>query len=71
MEESLLLVELMELYDATVERSSRMIRAMGQMMGAMSGGSMYGAENENVVVYGEEDIQQLPFGLGYETTSEA
>jgi hypothetical protein len=69
MEESLLLIELMELYDNTIERQSRMINALGQMFGGVSGmhsAGAYGSENNNVVVYGEEDINQLPFGLGYE-----
>lgn len=67
MEESLLLVELMELYDNTIERQSRLINSLAQMMGgAPSAGSHYGSENNNVVVYGEDDINRLPFGLGYE-----
>lgn len=72
LEESLLLVELLELYDTTVERQTRTIQALGTMMGASFGGGYApGSENNTVVVYGEEDVTQLPFGLGYETTGEA
>lgn len=45
---------------------------MGAMMGASVGGSYSsGSENNTVVVYGEEDIGKVPFGLGYETAGEA
>lgn len=71
LEESLLLVELLELYDTTVERQTRLIQSMGAMMGASFGGySDGGTENNTVVVYGEEDMNQVPFGLGYEVISE-
>lgn len=59
----------MELYDNTIERQSRLANTIAQMFGASNGASTtssYGSENNNVVVYGEEDIHQLPFGLGYE-----
>lgn len=69
MEESLLLIELMELYENTIERQSRVAKTIAQMFGGMGGSSShssYGSENNTVVVYGEEDINQVPFGLGYE-----
>lgn len=72
LEESLLLIELLELYDTTVERQTRLIQSMGAMMGASFGGSYSGgSENNTVVVYGEEDIGKVPFGLGYEVAGEA
>ena len=39
---------------------------MATMMGGGSSGSIDSNTN-NVVVYGEEDIARVPFGLGYET----
>lgn len=67
MEESLILQELLELYDATTVRQTRMIEAMGSMMGGMfvGGGSVdSGSDNNTVVLYGEEDKKYLPKGLG-------
>lgn len=72
LEESLLLVELLELYDTTIERQTRLIQSLGTMFGASFGGTVSsGTENNTVVVYGEEDMHQVPFGLGYEISSEA
>lgn len=71
LEENLTLSELLEIYETTVERQTRTIQAYASMMGAGSGmafgGNSIDSNTNNVVVYGEEDIARVPFGLGYET----
>lgn len=67
MEDALLLVELMELYNTTIERQSRMVQVMSSMFGGgVAGPENSGSNNNTVVVYNQEDLQNVPFGLGYE-----
>jgi len=68
MEESLILQELMELYDATTVRQTRIMETMAMAMGGSMGGMSSGSNDADVVLYGKEDMQYLPpgLGLGYE-----
>jgi hypothetical protein len=70
MEESLILQELMELYDATCVRQTRMMETIAMAFGGGSGGGTSSGSNDaDVVLYGKEDMKYLPkgLGLGYET----
>ena len=73
LEDSLTLEELLELYDSASERQIRIAKVIAGSMGAEfdepeSSSSQNGlSKPDSSVVYDQYDLQQLPFGVGYET----
>lgn len=65
MEDSLTLDELMVLYEAVSERQMRLIQSMTGMFG---GGVSFDSDqhSDQRIINSEEDVKNLPFGLGYE-----